>query len=358
VSRKFENSVAVISLGKRGGSVHLANEIIRDFETTETPAKLYISSQVKEKDFRTGNHIKAGFFSIKWAILTIGIAPIASVCFLIYKIVSAQHKSVLFVMPQPFDAPLRIFCKLRGIKTYSIIHELEPHQGEWWPTKKYTKFCIRIADVVIALSSYVQNQVQLISPNKITKLELHPMLQVNFEGFGDFSNHNSKMDLPTTYVLFIGRIRKYKGLSILLSAWEKLIEENPDLNCKLIIAGQGDIPDKALHLESVVVLNRWISNEEIVILIQNCNTLVLPYLEASQSGILSIKSAATKKKIISNVGGLVEQADVNTFVFEAGNIDELAEILKVAIKTKSKSVKSTLNENAVGTWSKIVDLDD
>ena len=109
------------------------------------------------------------------------------------------------------------------------------------------------------------------------------------------------------YYLFFGRIDKYKGIADLVKAFNRLDDNYP----KLVIAGSGSLtPDEehliTLNLPRIVLLNRFISDSEMVYLFEHSLAVVLPYVEASQSGIIPIAYKVGKPVITSDLDGLTQ----------------------------------------------------
>lgn len=122
--------------------------------------------------------------------------------------------------------------------------------------------------------------------------------------------HIYKDSIPprnSNYILFFGRISKYKGIKYLLDAMMMIHQECPDLN--LIIAGKGDFDfdiTKYEHLPYIQIENRYIDDRELSALICNCKFIVCPYTDATQSGVLMSSFAWNKTAIVTSVGGLPE----------------------------------------------------
>lgn len=160
--------------------------------------------------------------------------------------------------------------------------------------------------------------------------------------------------------LFFGTISKYKGIEVLLQAYQKISQAVT--NTTLTIAGSGDF-SAYRHLlanqPSVQVINRWIANEEVESFFADDSVVVvLPYLDATQSGVIPIAIEYERPLIISDTGGLVEQAQsYNTgLLVKAGDVDALAqqmleiannEDLRHALKEQARANK---NQN---TWSAV-----
>ena len=118
---------------------------------------------------------------------------------------------------------------------------------------------------------------------------------------------NNTVREPFT-LLFYGRIRPYKGLKYLVEAMPSIIERIPQV--KLIIAGKGEnlrqyFPDgfDEKHYE---MLGHYIQSEDVVSLFQRSAAVILPYIEASQSGVAPIAYAMGTPVIASEIGGLAE----------------------------------------------------
>jgi len=128
-------------------------------------------------------------------------------------------------------------------------------------------------------------------------------------------------------ILFAGTIQRYKGVGVLLKAFPAVLEKHPDAT--LTIAGQGDLsPWAALVREArnVTVINRYITEEELAALHAECDFVAVPYIDASQSGVVSTALANGRAVVATKVGGLAAQiADGTTgLLVEPGNVGQLA----------------------------------
>lgn len=108
------------------------------------------------------------------------------------------------------------------------------------------------------------------------------------------------------YLLFFGRIDKYKGIEHLLRAY-RFAEEQ----ClPLVIAGSGALSEtekeEAAKCKNVLLLNRYIGDGEMKYLFSHSRGVVLPYIEATQSGVIPIAYSYGKPVIVSDLPGLVQ----------------------------------------------------
>ena len=110
---------------------------------------------------------------------------------------------------------------------------------------------------------------------------------------------------PNT-VLFFGRIWPYKGLDVLIRAEPAITARVPD--ARFVIAGTGEELARyrrmMAHPERFTVIDRYVSDEERAALFRQASLVVLPYLEATQSGVIPVAYTYAKPVVATTVGGL------------------------------------------------------
>jgi glycosyltransferase involved in cell wall biosynthesis len=192
-------------------------------------------------------------------------------------------------------------CKIK-IKT---IHDPEIKKGEdGLPWQLLHYFSFRYADKYVILS-------KIFKQGLIKKgIDKNDIIVIPHAGFSYYKNkeENNKYIFHNT-ILFFGRIVEYKGLDVLLSAMKIVVRSIPQI--KLIIAGDGDISknEKDLQLlkNNVDIYNQWISNNDVEKYFRLADISVLPYIEATQSGIIPLSYSFSKPVIASAVGAISEQ---------------------------------------------------
>jgi glycosyltransferase involved in cell wall biosynthesis len=108
-----------------------------------------------------------------------------------------------------------------------------------------------------------------------------------------------------TSLLFFGRITHYKGLDTLLEAMPKVWAGDP--MARLVVAGEGEIPDHPVLGDPRVELRPgYLPDAEIPSLFAAATMVVLPYRQASQSGVGSQARQFGRPLVTTNVGGLPE----------------------------------------------------
>lgn len=163
------------------------------------------------------------------------------------------------------------------------------------------------------------------------------------------------------YILFFGWIRDGKGVENLLPAMVNVHKREPSL--KLVVAGKGEYYFDKTHydgLNYIHFINRFIPDFELANLIANSKFVVVPYTEATQSGVIMSAYAFSKPVLATNVGGLREMVGNDEFgkVIEAGSVEAIEDgILQMAGNNQNLLQKSENIRNSYfsgkNSWSAI-----
>ncbi len=162
-------------------------------------------------------------------------------------------------------------------------------------------------------------------------------------------------------LLFFGRILAYKGIGLLLDALERLRRDHPDL--ALTIAGSGDLGpylDRIAALGNIAVENRWIAEDDVPGILGAADLVVLPYTEASQSGVIASAQGLGVPVVATPVGGLAEQIKQTGagIVCDAVAGDSLASAIGglLADRARYEAIAATITGGPSGeAWDKIAD---
>jgi glycosyltransferase involved in cell wall biosynthesis len=144
------------------------------------------------------------------------------------------------------------------------------------------------------------------------------------------------------YFLFIGGIKKSKGIETLIEAWKIAACRK---KFKLLIAGKWDGGDsmallsQAKELENCVVLNRYLTNEEFVCFIENAKFSILPYNDYSHSSVLISCAKRNGAVIISDIDLFKEFLRNYDLTFPKGDAKTLAAVLEKAAQMPENEVK-------------------
>lgn len=188
-------------------------------------------------------------------------------------------------------------------RVINTLHDPEPH----YPPKNNAELIIYIVN----LANRFVNDIVLLNKKDKDKVEkkygkktiVIPHASLSY---GDRKDIHLSGPLTRT-IGFMGRIEPYKGVELLVEAFEKC----STAGLKLLIAGSGKIGDKLrtqiLNNPNIELINRYIRDEEIPEIIKKMDFMVLPYKNATQSGVIPMSFSMGKPVIATNVGALEEQ---------------------------------------------------
>lgn len=184
------------------------------------------------------------------------------------------------------------------------------------------------------------------------------IIAVPIGSFGFFFKFGRKVTTEPCTILFFGRIVKYKGIDTLLKSIPLIIKDVPSLN--VIIAGEGDFTPYSNFLTSdvkpyVTIVNKYISDDETAELFRRCSFVVLPYDDATQSGIIPIAYSFKKPVIASRVGSIPEVVDDGVTGFLVTPKDHV-QLAKLIIKMMHSDVE-LMGENGFKKMNEIMDWD-
>ena len=153
-------------------------------------------------------------------------------------------------------------------------------------------------------------------------------------------------------LLFFGFIREYKGLKYLIEAMRTVTERLSDV--KLLVVGDfSGAESKQEYMDRIEqcgagdvieVYDGYIPDKEVEKFFAACDLVTLPYISATQSGIVQIAFGFEKPVIVTDVGGLpdVVEDGKTGYVVGAGNPEELA---KAVIRYFTSDVEKQFREN-------------
>jgi glycosyltransferase involved in cell wall biosynthesis len=139
----------------------------------------------------------------------------------------------------------------------------------------------------------------------------------------------TKYNQPT--VLYLGRIKKYKSVQHLISAFARVVKQLP--NAKLMVVGAGDyLPElekqaRELQLGESIEFPGFVSVANKVERMRKAHVAVLPSLKEGW-GLTNIEANSVGTTVIAaNVPGLKDSVRHNQtgLLYEYGNIDQLTE---------------------------------
>jgi glycosyltransferase involved in cell wall biosynthesis len=205
-------------------------------------------------------------------------------------------------MPGPLDLLMVAVLRLLRARVVVVVHEADAHAGDGFPMQiVLQRLLCRCADGLAVLCGHVGTRLRHQSltgegDRKLIRFE-HPPFA--------FDIRSGERPAGPPRLLCFGRLRTYKGLDLLAAALARVTGE---IQVRVVGRGPETAALAALRaLPGVTVENRWVPEAEIGALLSWSDALVLPYREASQSGVAAAALAAGRPVIATRVGGLTEQ---------------------------------------------------
>ena len=239
-----------------------------------------------------------------------------------------------------------------------IPHEKRPGDGA------LTKYAFHSADAFVVLSKEVEKDLVRILPNVRYIVSPHPLYDV-FGTLQSKEEARKKLGLKDERVmLFFGYVRSYKGLSVLIDAMLKIQEMAP---VTLLIVGEFYEDEKKyramIHrhgLESCIrIHSQYIPNDEVATFFSAADVVVLPYISATQSGIIQVAYHFNKPVITTHVGGLSEVVihGHTGFVIPPNNPDALTKAVMEFYNKhcEEEFAKNISEEKRQYSWDKFIE---
>ena len=234
-----------------------------------------------------------GAWSLLWRILTLPAG-------LVWRLRAVRPDLAICAMPGPLDLLMVAALRVVGARVVVVVHDAERHLGDGFPLQMMLqRLLCRCADRVAVLTAHVGDR--LVAQG----------LAGRFGGkLVGFRHPPFVFAMPDRVpgrrrLLCFGRLLPYKGLDLLASA---LASGGLDVEVRVVGLGPETASLAALRAcPGVTVENGWVPEEAIGALLAWSDAVILPYREASQSGVVAAAIAAGRPVIATRVGGLAEQ---------------------------------------------------
>ena len=203
---------------------------------------------------------------------------------------------------EPLDALLLPPKRPRVITAHNVLFH-EPHPGQAAVRRRI----LRAMDAVVVHSDHGAEGAARLGANP-SRVHVIP-----HGAFDYLARQPSETPLPDELasvegpvVLFFGLIRPYKGVDVLLRAFQRVED------AELWVVGMPRMdmaPLRGLAGERVRFVSRFIGDPELPAYFRRADLVVLPYRDIDQSGVLYTALAFGKPMVLSAVGGFVEAAE-------------------------------------------------
>lgn len=237
----------------------------------------------------------------------------------------------------PLDLWFLEFCRKRGSKIILTVHDLLPHDtAEVYKQTFHNLY--QMVDGIICHSDHIRTRLEgefSVLKEKVWVIPHGPFFYDLPSVDNDSTLRSFGVEPGMALVLWQGIIFPYKGIDLLLNAWEK-VEASNEAVC-LVIAGTG-APElleqirgqiSRLGLKRVHLHFRFITTEELVALYRAADIVVYPYRAITTSGALATGLALGKAIVASDLPVFREllRDRENALLVDPANPDALGDAL-------------------------------
>jgi glycosyltransferase involved in cell wall biosynthesis len=239
----------------------------------------------------------AGFLS-RLATAPFAIAALAR------RVAALRPDIAICAQPGPLDLLMAAALRRLRVRFVVVVHDADAHPGDGFPLQMWLqRLLCRRANAVAALTGHVGDR---LLRQKLAGTPARPLIRLTHPPIR-YSFAPRQSETGTFRLLSFGRLLPYKGLDLLAESLTRL-GSRPGLSVRVVGSGPESRELAALRaLPGVTVENRWVPETEVGALFSWADAVVLPYREASQSGVAAVALAAHRYVIATNVGGLAEQ---------------------------------------------------
>jgi len=239
-------------------------------------------------------------------------------------------RAIVTIMPHVWGLALERAASGAGIRTLLIVHDADPHPGERRPVlDRLVRREIHGSDRIVTFSDHVADRLAErgdAPEDRIARL-YHPIFR--------FGARPAVERHKPFRLLFFGRILPYKGVGMLLEAFAKLRAERADIALTVVGRGAIDAPAALLSQPGLTVRTGWVAPDAIGGILAEADAIALPYLEASQSGVVAAAFGAGLPVVATPIGGLREQVmdGANGVVSRSTKPEDFAQAIRRLVET-------------------------
>jgi glycosyltransferase involved in cell wall biosynthesis len=193
------------------------------------------------------------------------------------------------------------------LRRYPLVvtsHDPVKHAGEKLPQWIFDWACCRASQIIVHAP---QMKDLLVNRLHLPDRQVHVITHVQV---GDDSAQTHVRE-EEHLILFFGRICKYKGLEYLIRAAPLISAKMPQ--ARFVIAGTGEDIEPYRRMIAnpgqFTILDEYISDEKRAELFRRASVVVLPYIEATQSGVIPMAYSFGKPVVATAVGGIPSQVE-------------------------------------------------
>lgn len=237
---------------------------------------------------------------------------------------------------------LRMF----GVRIVWTVHDLVNHEGRY---PRLDRLCrtatARLAHALIVHCEEARRRVTAAYGTGHARVHVipHGHYQDRYPAFdGDAAAARATLDLPRDplLILFLGNLRRYKGLDALLEAYARLDRAGT----RLVIAGQpfdagmtADLTARLAGRSDVLFRPGFVPDDRVAAHLRAADVVVCPFTSSLTSGSLALALSFGKACIAPRLGCAAEMmTEAGGFLYDPDDADGLLRALRAAVDTRAR----------------------
>lgn len=343
---KPERSADVVVLDGRGAVPDYAVSLGSALAQDGVPVALVSSpdAMCKYRGIHTGPGLKVyPFFALTfrgglrngWPLLVGWLRTMSLVLRLRPSLVHVQW----LVSPRLESRVLRWLSRLLGFSTVYTVHNVLPHDSDPQVILQWSAVYRRFQHLIVHTQNSRQRLLAMCPELTTDRISVIPHGNYEYLCREPINRADARralgIGLTTSVIAFVGKLRPYKGITTLLDAFQLCGRR---LNAELVIAGRAD--DRSylamvqehirLHaIPRVQLMERYLSDGELQAVLSAADTVVLPYVDIDQSGIMLYAMTVGVPIIASRLESFVEllHGEEGALLVPTGDAPALADAL-------------------------------
>ena len=351
-------SLLVVHWGQNGGGPRFAVRMAESLEGA-WPGRVLTSFNRNAEILSLEGPVVANSFPVttyrSLAGLVLGLPRLVVIGFKLRRFIAVNDVTVVYSAMLSIWQSLCLFVFLpRHVRFVASIHDAVEHPGDaHWVLRACRRLdCIR-AD---AIAVYSESAREILSEQPHARDK--PIAVIPHGADAPVVSIRTRSNDPFAPLTlgFVGRIVEYKGLDLFVEVVNRLAEEG--LNVRGVVLGSGDVEPSLIESSKDLIDWRvgWIQESAMADILTNIDVLVLPYREASQSGVYTLALSAGVPSVATPVGGLLAQVESTGGGVVASEVT--ATSLAAAVKAVAEparyaeiSAQCLTAAAGVGSWS-------
>ncbi len=350
------------ALRKAGVACRLISRAPRGNEVPE-----HYAADVDGSFYRVSEWVRRRFGGGRLALVVKGFEHVLDM-FRLWRRVAKERPDILHFQwcPVPMiDAWfIRRLTKLTSVVL--TVHDVNAFHGaasSWAQFRGWNNLLRQVPQIIVHTNESLRALRELdVDETKVTVIP-HGLLElVQNPNYGPVENVRE----DSYQILFIGHIKPYKRLDLLIEALSHLKDMESTPPWHLTVAGSpavsaDEIRDWVLSAgiaDRVSLDLKFLAESEMEAYIRRSQAVVFPYDDIDASGILMAVMPYGKAIVVSDLPAFLEVVDdTNAFVFDAGNVSALSNLLAGLVRDPAKGRefgrKAASHAQSIFSWNAI-----